>query len=127
MQTRDQRLAKSSFTRVSARKATKDAAKYGSMALKLPALVRSAGLAQALAFADAKGHEALLDDLAASVLNDLPGKESQVSRADLLTRSREVQLTEYIRLTRDVLAALQWYRRFAKSVLGAEDTTEAGE
>lgn len=126
MRTRDQRLAASAFKRVSARQGP-DASKYGTMALKLPALVRSAGLAQALAFADAKGHDALLDDLAATVLTDLPGSASRATRHDLLGRSRDAPLPEYIRLTRDVLGALQWYKRFAQSVLDADPTKDDGQ
>ena len=86
--------------------------KYGSLSHRLPLLIRTAGLAQALAFVEARGGAAgsrLLKDLAAAVEEE-----------ELLSRSRTAELAEYMRLTRNVLAALAWYRRFAQSVLGVE-------
>jgi len=89
--------------------------KYGSMSHRLPVLIRTAGLAQALAFVEARGDaggEKLLEDIA--VVLKFKGKES------LLESSREAELPEYMLLTRQVLAALTWYKRFAQSVLGVE-------
>lgn len=86
--------------------------KYGSLSHRLPLLIRTAGLAQALAFVEARGGAAgsrLLEDLAAAVEEE-----------ELLSRSRTAELAEYMRLTRNVLAALAWYRRFAQSLLGVE-------
>ena len=85
------------------------------MAHKLPILIRTAGLAQALAFVDARGKDSqkqLLQDLAGTV-----GKQNSVS---LLRRAREAELSEYMLLTQQVMAALLWYKRFAQSVLGVE-------
>ncbi len=90
--------------------------KYGSLALKLPALIRTAGLAQALAFAEARGEAAgkrLLDHIAAVV-----GENG--GRCELLKRVREVELAEYMDLTRRILGALTWYGRFARTILGVE-------
>lgn len=89
--------------------------KYGGMALKLPVLVRSAGLVQALAFLATRkeeGHKLLLTHLAQT----LGCQNSE----ELLQRSRESSLPQYTLLTRQVLAALVWYKRFAQSVLGVE-------
>lgn len=89
--------------------------KYGSMAHRLPALIRTAGLAQALAFVAARGtdeQKRLLDHIASVV-----GLPNGVS---LLERSRTAELSDYMRLTREVLPALNWYKRFAQSVLGVE-------
>lgn len=120
--TREQQRAKSAFEQVSRHqsqpKEWRD--QYGGMAHKLPVLVRQAGLAQALAFVDSRGkeaHRALLEDLAQTV---------GLSKAKLLEQSRQAeQLGEYLRLTREVLAAAQWYKRFAQSVLDVE--AEAGK
>jgi len=95
--------------------------KYGSLAHRLPVLVRTAGLAQALAFVEARGGaagEKLLAHLAEVIRED-----------ELLRQSREAQLEEYMYLTRKVLTALTWYKRFAQSVLGVEATAdkEVGE
>ncbi len=92
--------------------------KYGAMAHKLPVLIRTAGLAQALGFLDAKSSEKmngrLLEDLASTL-----GK----SQDELLRHSRgddNQSLGDYLRLTQETLAALLWYKRFAQSVLGVE-------
>lgn len=92
---------------------------YGSLAMKLPILVRQAGLVQALTFVDARyrdNREAhrhrILDDLA-KVLG-LP------SGADLLKRAREDTLSEYAFLTQQVLWALEWFKRFAQAELKVE-------
>ncbi|MCA9945798.1 MAG: type III-B CRISPR module-associated protein Cmr5 [Anaerolineales bacterium] len=89
--------------------------KYGTMAHKLPILIRTAGLAQALAFVQARGSEAqhkLLDHLAQTI--NIQG----ISDKDGLTKaSREAALSQYIFLTRRVMDALVWYKRFTESIL----------
>jgi CRISPR-associated protein Cmr5 len=110
----------------------KEQKQYGSMSHKLPVLIRSAGLAQALAFVSAtakRGKEGrdgaptkwspqrqLLDDLAQSL---------NLENADrLLTESRKASLDEYMFLTQNALTALLWYKRFAQSVLNVESSDE---
>ena len=93
--------------------------KYGSMAHKLPVLVRTAGLAQALAFVDSRGkdeHKELLKHLAKVTINAEVG--------EFLTQSRDADLTEYLYLTRKTMLALKWYKRFAQSVLKIEPGEE---
>jgi len=92
--------------------------KYGSLAHRLPVLVRTAGLAQALAFVEARGSQAG-EKLLAHIAEVVQEKE-------LLKRSREAELEEYMDLTRKVLDALVWYKRFAQSVLGVEATADKG-
>lgn len=92
---------------------------YGSMALKLPVLVRQAGLVQALAFVETRGkggHKALLEDLA-QVVDDKPA-------ADFMRQCRAADLAGYMWLTRQVLSALEWFKRFAQSVLDAKPGQE---
>ncbi len=89
--------------------------KYGGFSHKLPILIRTAGLAQALSFVEARGKkpgEHLLTDLAATV--------GQENMATLTHAARTVQLNEYMRLTQQVMDALLWYKRFAQSILGVE-------
>lgn len=113
MQTRDQKYAADIYKRVSEVKKKAEEAdrnRYGAMAHQLPILIRTAGLAQALAFLDSRdteGHRQLLIDLAATV-----GQPGQ-----LLQRARVAEIDEYMNLTRQVMAALLWYKRFAQSVL----------
>ena len=119
-QTRDQKMAGVIYEKVIAiRDGTNGDLKrqYRTMALKLPALVRSAGLVQALTFVDTRdeGSRRLLDHLA-----DVLGKGA---RDALLQESRDLPLPGYMYLTQQVLAALLWHRRFAQSLLGAPERT----
>ncbi|HRV94358.1 MAG TPA: type III-B CRISPR module-associated protein Cmr5 [Anaerolineae bacterium] len=119
MQTRDQKYAAKIYEQVSALPEN-DHQKYGTMSHKLPILIRTAGLVQALAFVEARGEEAqkkLLDHIAIVVGVD--------DRANLLRQSRTAALSDYMNLTQQVLTALLWYKRFAQSILKV-DASDAG-
>jgi len=96
--------------------------RYGSMAHKLPILVRQAGLVQALAFVQSRckvPYNRLLAHLAETV---------GAANADaLLDHSRRANLSEYILLTDQVMLALKWYKRFAQSVLKVDPTDDADD
>lgn len=118
MQTRDQRYAGKIFEQaeVVKRDYTKEQQdRYGSMAHNLPVLIRQAGLAQAVGFVEARGKDEqkrLLDDLAKTLgYND---------RADYAAKVRSADLSRYMFMTQDALAALLWYKRFAQTVLGVQ-------
>ena len=88
--------------------------KYKSMAEKLPVLIRTAGLAQALAFVEAKNEPAwhdLLDHLAITL------GYADGSALSAESRSPGSTLGAYTRLTSQTLDALLWYKRFAQSLL----------
>jgi CRISPR-associated protein Cmr5 len=85
---------------------------YGGMAHKFPVLVRQAGLIQALAFVHTRGkeaHKTLLGDLAQVVAGQ--------SAEEFVRQCREADLMTYMWLTRQTLNALEWFKRFAQSVL----------
>ena len=99
---------------------------YGGMAQKLPILVRNAGLAQALAFVDAKAsgvrekpYKALLENLAQVV--------GEGNAEQYLRKSRDAELPEYMDLTRKTLLALTWFKRFSQSILKVDPTDDAGD
>lgn len=133
-QTRDQRYATAIFqqvekvdqetkSKIGNDKTYRDA--YGSMAHKLPVLIRTAGLAQALAFVQARGKKIPAPD-GRTPHHDLLTHLSQVVRngkEDLCTQSRIADLSEYMHLTHESLAALLWFKRFAQSVLDVEDAS----
>lgn len=123
MRTRNQLYATRVFEKMEQDVPVDQRKKYGSLALKLPVLIRTAGLAQALAFAEVRGEAAgkrLLDHIAAVV--GVSG-----GRDRLLEQAREVELVGYMDLTRRILAALTWYGRFARAVWGIEpDADEEG-
>jgi CRISPR-associated protein Cmr5 len=119
MLTRNQQFALSVYEKVKT-VPEKDRNKYGTMAQKLPVLIRTAGLAQAIGFLEAKsnekGNELLLKHLAEVLeFSDLKsfGK-----------KCREAELIEYLRLTQNALAALLWFKRYSVSVLGLEPNSE---
>jgi CRISPR-associated protein Cmr5 len=128
LRTREQEYAGDVFKRVGEfgehhDKGSLERKKYGSMAHKLPVLVHTAGLAQAIAFVSSRGdkaHEALLTDLAATV-----GYKDDVKR--FMNDSRNLAFYEYMRLSQKVMAALLWYKRFAESVLEVQPGDEADE
>jgi CRISPR-associated protein Cmr5 len=116
MQTRDQRYANAVYAQVSSLAYTDtQKRKYGSMAHKLPVLIRTAGLAQALAFVDARG-----DEEQKTLLAHLAKTLNHVDAKSLLDKVRQADVNEYIRLTNEAMAALLWYKRFAQSVLKVE-------
>jgi CRISPR-associated protein Cmr5 len=124
IQTRDQKYAVDAYNQVKAilndGKLSND--KYGSMAHKLPILIRTAGLAQAFAYVQARGkpeHKRLLNDLALTL--------NKQSREVLAEAAMNAQLSEYIYLTQQALAALLWYKRFAQSVLDVQPGTKESE
>jgi len=132
MQSREQKYAATIYAQVSQYpgrlpEESKERKRYGSMAHKLPILVRGAGLAQALAFVDSRQgsrrepYQKLLEHLAATV--------GEISSPELLAFSRNADLSEYMYLTERVMLALKWYKRFAESVLHvtAGDEDEGGE
>jgi CRISPR-associated protein Cmr5 len=103
-------------------KTDKERRQYGSMAHKLPVLVRQGGLLQAMTFVHTRGkagHTALLGDLAQTV--------SDGSAEQFLEKCRTNELADYIWLTRKTLTALEWYKRFAESVLDVKAGEEGGE
>ncbi|MFZ1753940.1 MAG: type III-B CRISPR module-associated protein Cmr5 [Caldilineaceae bacterium] len=124
MQTREQKYAESAYNQVHAiwAEGEKYHKQYGSLAHKLPILVRQAGLSQALAFAATRKPDAqqkLLKHLAATVIDD--------SFEELLNQSRQKPLLEYMRLSENVMLALTWYKRFVQSILGVDPTVEDEE
>jgi CRISPR-associated protein Cmr5 len=129
MHTNQQKFAASAFKQVQTIKSQDDRfrQKYGSMSHKLPLLIHTAGLAQALAFVRAKNEAAyndLLNHLAETI--QWPGVTNGERLAE---KSRSEHLDGYILLTRRVTSALIWYKRFAESELGVsavQDTPEGG-
>lgn len=89
---------------------------YGSMAHKLPILIRSAGLVQALAFAQSRDQPEInlfLEHL--SITIDFTCKAQ-----DFAAKVAELELAEYMYRTQQALDALLWYKRFAQSILDIE-------
>ncbi|GAB4559042.1 MAG: type III-B CRISPR module-associated protein Cmr5 [Anaerolineae bacterium] len=120
MRTLEQQMASEIYSQVAGLKGDKQkATEYGSMAHKLPVLIRQAGLVQALAYVEARGKPG-----AKQLLSDLAAVLGEKSSENLLAHTRDADLLEYMDLTRRATVALTWYKRFAQSVLGVDPTDE---
>ncbi len=134
LKTRDQRYAAVIYEQViklESNKTEEWVKDYGRLANHLPVLVKKAGLAQALSFAEAKskdedekknkksGDKQLLRDLE-EVIRKISGDANLQLRQKSLTAG----LSDYLWLTQQVMTALHWYKRFAQSVLDVKQGDE---
>jgi CRISPR-associated protein Cmr5 len=98
---------------------------YGSMAQKLPVLLRTAGLCQALHFVKSRKKDPfnlLLDHLAEQMQR---AHAEIVDAASLCKTVRTAELATYLWLSREALASAEWYARLAQSELGVGREVEA--
>lgn len=124
MASRDQQRAALAYDHVSryldANGGTKASAKkYATIVHKMPALLQSAGLCQALHFAESRKDEdqrAYVGHLAAQ-LSPCLGLDKPLDGKQLLDRVRRASLPEYLVLTDEAMACAAWYRRLVQGVL----------
>jgi CRISPR-associated protein Cmr5 len=95
---------------------------YGGLCHSFPALVRTCGLCQALAFSKDKatvsdGQEPSYRSKAHSLLIRHVGRVLAVSDDDPLKAVRDADVVEYMLHTRRVLSAWVYFKRFAVSIL----------
>ncbi|MCZ2340776.1 MAG: type III-B CRISPR module-associated protein Cmr5 [Bacteroidales bacterium] len=132
--TRSQKLAQAAFPRIQACDAEmgKDEFKeYVTITKKFPSLIHTCGLAQAVAFYEAKGktkpgkpekpHLRYLKDLAA-VLTAV-GHQQIGSVDQLADKVRREPLSGYLRLSRDAINAASWLKRYVEAVAPDEEDT----
>jgi len=127
-QTNSQKMAQAAWTAVSARSqllADKNRKEYRSFTLKFPSLIHTCGLAQAIAFAQAKGapppgrpnefgpEVLVLEDLRC-VLNAV-GYDDITDADRLGNDSRAYGLPGYIRLSRNAISAAVWLKRYVEA------------
>ncbi|MBN1236758.1 MAG: type III-B CRISPR module-associated protein Cmr5 [Methanotrichaceae archaeon] len=80
---------------------------YRQFAKRFPALVHSCGLAQAVAFAQAKEKNDYLNDLA---------KVMGITNSQILGKlSRTIDLVEYQQKTREAIECATWIKRYAEA------------
>lgn len=116
IQTREQVRAQRAWTLIrKVQQEDRSQAAYKRFAKAFPALLQASGLCQALAFAQAKGPRAYVSDLA-----EVIGTTAE----ELLESSRESNLTEYLRITREALSSADWLQRYADALLRDEDETK---
>ena len=115
VQTRGQVMAQAAYARIAERAKHEAGRKeYRSFAREFPTLVHQCGLAQASAFALAKGgqQEQYLGDLAAVLGVETAGEVGRLSR--------EKPLETYVRLSRDSLLAAVWLKRYVEALFPEE-------
>jgi len=105
--------------------------KYGGMCHKLPVLIRTAGLVQALTFLQAKSSEKSnekkpKEEMWRQLGNDLAQTLGHTNLDALAGEARDASLSKYMMLTQRALEQLLWYKRYAMAVLDV-DTAEAVE
>lgn len=121
MHTRSQKLAQAAFASVKAQLKTNTEGKisldvkYKSFARTFPSLIHTCGLAQAVAFAEAKEeYHLFLEDLA-KVLT-ASNRTDTGTRSLLASAARTVELSGYMRLSRDAIQAASWLKRYAEAL-----------
>lgn len=92
-----------------------DPARYKALCHRFPLLVRASGLAVALGYLDAKGADTRAPERL--LLEQYAEIVGAASAQHLLESTRIASLAEYRRLTREVLAAAEWYKRHAEAQL----------
>jgi len=120
--TREQRYATSVYELIRRTQARDETYRqtYGSMAHKLPILIRTAGLVQALEFVATRSDRPAGINAPRDLLNDVALVLGRPDGAALREASRTAPLGVYMRLTQEALEALLWFKRYAQSVLGVE-------
>lgn len=122
MLTRDQSYALIVHDQVIAIQKQVSARRYGVMSHKLPILIRTSGLVQALAFV-ASRKETIYQDF----LRDLASTMGFKDKEALFHAARTSKLQHYMLLTQRILDALIWYKRFAQSILKVDASDSADE
>jgi CRISPR-associated protein Cmr5 len=121
--TRTQQMAQRAFDAVGSRKPNQQ---YASFAKSFPALIQTAGLCQAVAFAQAKGRE-VLEDVIATIGRQSPDG-GHVAVSAFADQCRRAALQQYVRLTRHTLLAAMWVKRFVEALAEQTNTgPDAGE
>ncbi|NOK58063.1 MAG: type III-B CRISPR module-associated protein Cmr5 [Chloroflexi bacterium AL-W] len=123
MLTREQRYAAKVYDQIcnirdssKSEKGFIDPKKYGALCHKLPVLIRTSGLTQALVFVQARKEQ-----VGKQLIGDLGQTIDQPNLIDVV---KKAELGPYMRLTQQALDALLWYKRFAQSELGVAHSGE---
>lgn len=117
MHTNSQKYAQKAYKDVTAVQKDKNDdyhKKYATMAHRLPVLIHTAGLTQALAFVEAKSQN---EPAWEAYFNHVAEALEKADGNTLFLESQTAELEEYILLTKRVNDVVVWYKRFAESVL----------
>lgn len=102
-------------------KDSKERKDYASAAQKLPVLIRTAGLCQALHFLKSRSKDedrSIIGKLLTHLAEQLQWIDAAIISGDsLCERARQAGLSQYLWMTREALAVAEWYARLAQSEL----------
>ena len=121
VQTQSQLYAQRAYQKVTCvkgRGAEKEA-KYRTVALSFPSLVHTCGLAQAIAFVEVKGKNSGFSEHLDYVLFEIERKETD-EESLVAEKSRTNDLLDYMQLSRQVMTASGWLKRYAEAMLKSE-------
>jgi len=101
---------------------------YGTLCHNFPLMVLRSGLSQSVAFVwvKSKNGESLPQVEFLKHLSVITGESNETAK-DFQERINGLSLNKYMRLTRKILAASIWYKRFAESLLGVKAGEETSE
>lgn len=119
MATRSRRYAEAAYQCVRKQSESAQHATYKRFAKRFSALALQCGLAQAVAFAHAKGHVDFLEDLTVVAARGSTWEE-------FAQKTRTESMQGYQRLTRETLAAAAWLKRYAEALLEDPDNDDTG-
>jgi CRISPR/Cas system CMR-associated protein Cmr5 small subunit len=126
--TLEQQRASMAFEHLTVITAERDRKAYGGMALKLPSLIRGAGLCQALHFVKSRPSKPALAVLLNHLAQQLARVDPEITDMDsLCARARRADVSGYVWLTREALASVTWYGRLARSEWGIVPGEEDGD
>jgi len=114
-QTRNQKRAQAAYNCVSKILKDNDKTNYKNLAKKFPALVHTCGLTQAVAFVEAKE-----DQTGKKYLEHLSNIIDPIGCANLSEKSRKAPMVEYRHLSREVVEAATWLKRYSEALFGDE-------
>ena len=125
--TRQQTWSAGAHNKVMSAATQKFASKYRTLCMKMPSLIKQAGLVQAIVFVQAREGDSgkqFVNDLAA--VANLGGNANCTENGeDLLERVQGADLPIYLAHTNDVSQVAVWFRRFAQIELKDEDDAGA--
>lgn len=94
---------------------------YGGLCHSFPVMVRQCGLCQALAFSESKKNASGDSDLAKAHELILKHAGKIIGQENILQAVRDADTIRYILLTRRILSAWIYFKRFAVSILMVEE------
>jgi CRISPR-associated protein Cmr5 len=104
-----------------------DAKRYGTLAYKLPVLLRTAGLAQTVAFLASRGDNDQEGKRLVGHLGERLDFGASQDAGEIFKKVAGATTERYLAWTAEAIASADWYVRHVQAVLKIERTAEAGD